>query len=295
MNARARAADRAAIALIRALAVVMIALLVWIFVYLVVKGAGQLTTLSFYRDAPDLADVSGGIGPQLYNTFYILGMSMLMTIPVGLAAGIYFAEYAGTGRLTNLVRRATETLATLPSIIVGLFGYSLFVQSMHITPSRLTSSLCLLVINLPYAIRVTEDALRTLPASLREGSLALGATRWQTISRVLVPAALPSLVTGVVLTAGRVFGEAAALLFAGAQGQVTQVANYNLDPLATGDTLAVNLYQFRIQAEPTSAAANLRLSDLSYGMSALLVILVLLFNLLARYLGRRAVRRLQGS
>jgi phosphate transport system permease protein len=294
MNARARAVDRVAILTIRALALVMVALLVWIFVYLVVKGAGQLSRPGFYTEAPDLADVSGGVGPQLYNTFYILVLSMLMTIPVGLLAGIYFAEYAGTGALTNLVRRATETLATLPSIIVGLFGYSLFVQTAHITPSRLTSSMCLLIINLPYAIRVTEDALRSLPTNLREGSMALGATRWQTITRVLVPAALPSLVTGVVLTAGRVFGEAAALLFAGAQGQITQTGNYDLNPFDTGDTMAVNLYQFRIQAEPAGAAANDRLSDLSYGMSALLVVLVLLFNVGARFLGRVVVRRIQG-
>ena len=295
MNARAKAVDRAAILIIRMLAALMGALLVWIFIFLIIKGAGQLTTLSFYRDAPNLADVGGGIGPQLYNTFYILILSMILTIPVGLAAGIYFAEYAGIGFVTNAVRRATETLATLPSIIVGLFGFALFVQTMHISPSRLTSSMALLIINLPYAVRVTEDALRSLPGSMREGSLALGATRWQTISRVLLPAALPSLITGVVLTAGRVFGEAAALLFAGAQGQITQTGNYNLNPLAIGDTLAVNLYQFRIQAEPASAAANARLGELSYGMSALLVILVLLFNLGARYLGRVAVRRLQGT
>ena len=294
MNARAKAVDRVAIATIRLLALLMVALLASIFVFLVVKGFTVLTTASFFRDPPDFANVAGGIGPQLYNTFYILVMSMLMTIPVGLAAGIYFAEYAGTGPVTNLIRRATETLATLPSIIVGLFGYSLFVQSAHITPSRLTSSMCLLIINLPYAVRVTEDSLRSLPNSLREGSLALGATRWQTITRVLLPAALPTLITGIVLTAGRVFGEAAALLFAGAAGAITQHGNYNLNPFELGDTLAVNLYQFRIQAEPQGAQGLANLDNISYGMSALLVILVLLFNLGARFLGRVAVRRIQG-
>jgi phosphate transport system permease protein len=294
VNARARAVDRVAIATIRGLAVAMVLLLAGIFFYLVIKGFSSLSSPSFFTDPPDFAKVGGGIGPQLYNTFYILVMSMIMTIPVGMAAGIYFAEYAGTGAITNLIRRATETLATLPSIIVGLFGYSLFVQTAHITPSRLTSSMCLLIINLPYAVRVTEDALRSLPDSMREGSLALGATKWQTITRVLLPAALPTLITGIVLTAGRVFGEAAALLFAGAAGAITQHGNYNLSPFELGDTLAVNLYQFRIQAEPTSAAGFTNLDNFSYGMSALLVILVLLFNLAARFLGRVAVRRLQG-
>jgi phosphate transport system permease protein len=294
VNARARAADRIAIATIRTLAVLMVTLLVGIFVFLIVKGFSVLSTVAFFKDPPDFANVAGGVGPQIYNTFYILVMSMIMTVPIGLSAGIYFAEYAGTGPLTNLIRRATETLATLPSIIVGLFGYSLFVQSAHITPSRLTSSLCLLIINLPYAVRVTEDALRSLPNSLREGSLALGATKAQTITFVLLPAALPALITGLVLTAGRVFGEAAALLFAGAAGAITQHANYNLSPFELGDTLAVNLYQFRIQAEPHGSQGLTNLDNISYGMSALLVILVLLFNLAARFLGRVAVRRIQG-
>jgi phosphate transport system permease protein len=291
VNARARLANTVALLVIRALALLMVALLAYLVIYLLVHGFAKLTTWSFYTNPPNVSGPGGGIGPQLYNTAYVLILSMLLTIPLGLLAGVYFAEYAGTGALTNAIRRATETLATLPSIIVGLFAFSLFVQATHSKPSRLAAALALVVINLPYAVRVTEDAIRSLPQSLREGSLALGATRWETIRRVLLPAALPGLITGIILLAGRAFGEAAAILFAGAAGAITTHANYTLTPFDAGDTLAVNLYQFRIQAEPSVVTDLSKYAD---GMAALLVVLVLVFNFGARSLGRYTVRRLQG-
>lgn len=291
MNARARLANSVAIATLRTIAGFMVALLIFIVITLVAHGFSELHRLDFFTRAPNPGGPGSGIGPQLYNTVYVLILSMLLTIPLGLLAGIFFAEYAGRGPLTNAIRRATETLATLPSIIVGLFGYSLFVQATGSKPSRLAAALCLVVINLPYAVRVTEDALRNLPNSLREGSLALGATRWETITRVLLPAALPGLITGVILIAGRAFGEAAAILFAGAAGSITAHGNYTLSPFEAGDTLAVNLYQFRIQADPGVVTDATQYAD---GIAALLVILVLAFNLGARGLGRYTVRRLQG-
>lgn len=291
MNRRARVANTVAITVVRGLALLLIALLVYIVVYLIAHGFSELRRLDFYTKPPNLGGPGGGVGPQLYNTFYVLLLSMILTVPLGLLAGIYFAEYAGTGRVTNFIRRATETLATLPSIVVGLFAFALFVQATGSKPSRLAAALALVVINLPYAVRVTEDALRNLPASLREGSLALGATRWETIRRVLIPAALPGLITGIILIAGRAFGEAAAILFAGAAGAITTANNYNLNPFTAGDTLAVNLYQFRIQIDPGVVTDSTRYSD---GIAALLLILVLLFNLSARGLGRYTVRRLQG-
>ena len=200
MNARARITDRTAILIIRGLGLILVALLAWIIVFLLINGWQELHRAGFYTTAPNIGGPGSGVGPQLFNTFYVLVLSMVLTVPVALLAGIYFAEYAGTGALTNIVRRATETLATLPSIIVGLFGFALFVEATHSHPSRLAASLALLVINLPYGIRVTEDSLRALPNNLREGSLALGATRWQTVTRVLLPAALPGLITGVIDT-----------------------------------------------------------------------------------------------
>lgn len=292
MNRRARVADRVALLTIRGFGVILVVLLAWIIVFLLIHGWQELHRLGFYSAAPNIGGPGSGVGPQLFNTFYVLILSMLVTVPVALLAGIYFAEYAGTGALTNLVRRATETLATLPSIIVGLFGFALFVEATHSHPSRLAASLAMLVINLPYGIRVTEDSLRSLPNNLREGSLALGATRWQTVTRVLVPAALPGLITGLILMSGRCFGEAAAILFTGSAGAITASGNYSLSPFLAGDTLAVDLYQFRTQAEPgTVTDAN----QYANGVAALLILLVLAFNVSARLIGRVAVRRLQGG
>ena len=167
-----------------------------VLVYVVWQGRSELFRGAFYTRPPSTDSPGSGAAPQIFNTFYLLVLTVIFTVPTGMASGIYFAEYAGTGSLVNAVRRATETLATLPSIVVGLFGYALFVQATGSHPSRLAAALAMTVISLPYAVRITEDALRSLPPTLRESSLALGATRWQTISRVLLPAALGQLVTG---------------------------------------------------------------------------------------------------
>ena len=290
MNRRLRRNNSIAIGVVRGMVLLLVALLVWMIVLMLSKGWSELTRGGFYTSVPNIGGPGGGIGPQLFNTIYVLVLSMLIVLPIGLAGGIFFAEYAGTGRVTNLLRRASETLATLPSIVVGLFGYAFFVQATHSHPSRLAAALSLTVINLPYVVRISEDALRALPPALREGSLGLGATRWQTVSRVLVPAALPALITGAIIAAGRVFGEAAAILFTGSNFSLTAHSNYSLNPFDSGDTLAVDLYVFRIQAEPNVVTDARQYAD---GVAAVLVLAVLLFNVGARLLGRAAVRRLQ--
>lgn len=290
MNSRLRRRNALAIGTLRGMVFLLVALLIGMLVVLLTSGWPELTRGGFYTKPPNIGGPGSGVGPQLFNTVYVLVLSMLFALPVGLAGGVFFAEYAGTGRIANLLRRASETLATLPSIVVGLFGYALFVQATGSHPSRLAAALSLTVINLPYVVRISEDALRALPPSLREGSLALGATRWQTVSKVLVPAAVPALVTGAIITAGRVFGEAAAILFTGSNFSLTAHSNYSLNPFDAGDTLAVDLYVFRIQAEPSAVPDARQYAD---GVAALLVIAVLLFNVGARLLGRAAVRRLQ--
>ena len=292
MNRRARIANAIAVGSVRAISAAFLAVVLLALLYSVGSGHEELLRGAFYTSPPSTDSPGSGIGPQLFNTAYLMVLTLIVVIPTGLAAGIYFAEYAGNGVFTNAARRATETLATLPSIVVGLFGYSLFVRATGTQPSRWAAALALAVIALPYAVRVTEDALRGLPSALRESSLALGATRWQTIVRALLPAAMPMLITGVILIAGRVFGEAAAVLFTGAGGTVTSHANYSLDPTLPGDTMAVDLYIFRSQVEPG------QVSDLyaySSGVAAVLVIIVLGFNVSARWIGRVAVRRIQGA
>jgi phosphate transport system permease protein len=292
MNRRARVTNTIAFSAIRVVAIVFLGLVLFVLLDTVVQGLSELIRGDFYTRPPSTDSAGSGAGPQIFNTFYLLVLTLILTVPTGLASGIYFAEYAGTGRLVNAARRATETLATLPSIVVGLFGYALFVQATGSHPSRLAAALAMTVISLPYAVRITEDALRSLPPTLRESSLALGATRWQTISRVLLPGALAQLVTGVILIAGRVFGESAAILFTGTVGTPTDHANYSLSPFLPGDTLAVNLFVFRSQVEPGTVPDATQYAD---GLAALLIVLVLVFNFAARYVARRTVRRLQGA
>jgi phosphate transport system permease protein len=292
VNRRARLSNAVAFGVVRGLALAFLLLVVFVLLYTVVQGRFELFRGGFYTSPPSTDHAGSGAGPQIFNTFYLLVLTLILTIPTGLASGIYFAEYAGTGRLVNAIRRATETLATLPSIVVGLFGYALFVQATGSHPSRLAASLALTVIALPYAVRITEDALRSLPPALRESSLALGGTRWQTITRVLLPAALPQLVTGVILIAGRCFGEAAAVLFTGTVGTPTDHANYSLSPFLPGDSLAVNLFVFRSQVEPGTVPDAAQYAD---GVAALLILLVLVFNIGARFVARRMVRRMQGA
>ena len=273
--------------LIRGCALILVVTLAGLVVHLLDAGKSELN-LHFITSPPQSFRAGGGIAPQLFNSFYVLVLSLVITAPIGLAAGIYMGEYARPGRLLGIVRTATETLATLPSIVVGLFGLLVFVELTGWHFTRLGGALALSVINLPYAVRVTEDALRALPNTLREGSMGVGATKWQTIRKVLLPAALPGLITGVILTSGRAFGEAAALLYTA--GQSTPSRNYiNLNPFEPGETLAVHLFAFRAESEVPDAG------QISDGTAAVLLIVVVAFNISARSVGRLAVRRVRGK
>lgn len=283
----ARSIDRLATWVIRAMAGVLVLILVWAVGYLVWKGLPELN-LHFLTTPPREFSPGGGIAPQLFNSFYILLLSLAFTIPVGLAGGIYLAEYAKPGVLLTILRIATETLATLPSIVVGLFGLLLFVELTGWHFTRLGGALALTVINLPYAVRVTEDAVRNVPGTLREASLALAATRWQTIRRVLLPSALSSFVTGIILISGRAFGEAAALLYTA--GQSTPSRHFlTLNPFVAGETLAVHLWDYRSEATVPDYGL------IADGSAAVLVLVVLVFNMLARIVGRALVRRVSAT
>jgi len=155
----------------------------------------------------------GGILPVLWNSIYILLLTMVIAVPVGLLGGIYMSEYAGENKVTDAIRFAEEAISSVPSIVVGLFGLILFVDNFHQGFTALNGALALTFFNLPLMTRLSEQALRAVPQDERSASLALGATKWQTIRHVVLPLAIPGLITGVILTAGRVFGEAAVLLF----------------------------------------------------------------------------------
>ncbi|HEX3015157.1 MAG TPA: phosphate ABC transporter permease PstA [Desulfobacteria bacterium] len=272
--------DRAATGLLWVAALGIIALLVWFLAHILLKGLPYLNGGFF--TGPD------GVGEQLFNSFYILLLSLLFSLPIGVGAGIYLAEYAPDNRLTDLIRLSTESLATVPSIVFGLFGMIIFVNFLGWGFSIIGGAATLALLNLPILVRVTEESLRSVPQSYREASLALGATMWQTLRKVVLPTALPGLVTGVTLVAGRALGETAILIFTAGMNVSNHLFDFN--PKAAGETLAVHLYALRANPLPGTNA-----DQIADGTAALLIIMVLAFNLLLLLPSRWLQGRLVGK
>jgi phosphate transport system permease protein len=229
----------------------------------------------------------GGIGPEIYNSFYILILTLIFTIPIAISAGVYLQEYARPGTFRNVVQFSAESLATVPSIVMGLFGLLVFVYTFHWGYTALGGALTLTLLNLPALVRVTQEALSSVPDTLREASMALGGTKWQTITRVVLPSAIGRLTTGVVLIAGRIYGETAALIFT-AGLSVTVNSAYDLNPFHTSETLAVHLWY--THSESTVADVD----RVGNGSALVLLIMVLIFNVAARVAGRALTRRFTG-
>jgi phosphate transport system permease protein len=279
-----------------AVAILVVAILGAIIAHFLIASLGTLSLDFLFGDPSDTS--VGGIGPLLWNSIYILGLTLLITVPVGILGGIYMAEYAGPGRVPDLIRLSQELISSVPSIVVGLFGLALFVNATHWSFTALGGALALTVFNLPLLMRLTEQALRAVPGVERDGSLALGTTRWQTIRHVVLPLAVPGIVTGIILTAGRIFGEAAALLFTAGLSTPSHYdfANFNLgdprspwSPFHPATTLSV--YIWKLNSEGLGQFVR-QVSDAS---AAVLVLMVLVFNLGARGLGRLLQRRVTGA
>ncbi|MED4127638.1 phosphate ABC transporter permease PstA [Shouchella miscanthi] len=288
--------DRLATSVFTMIALVIVAVLAGLISYIVVRGFSQLD-LDFLTSPPSSFREGGGIGPQLFNSFYILVLTMLFTVPLGLGGGIYMAEYAKPGKVTDFIRTCIEVLASLPSIVVGLFGLLVFVQLTGWSYSILGGALALTVFNLPVMVRVVEDSITSVPREQKEASLALGITHWDTIRTIILPAAFPGILTGVILSAGRVFGEAAALLFtSGVTTPRLDWANFNpfsetspLNVFRPAETLAVHIWKVNTQGLVPDAR------DIADGAALVLIIAVLLFNLVARLLGRYVHKKLTSA
>ncbi|BBB91242.1 MAG TPA: phosphate ABC transporter permease PstA [Methylomusa anaerophila] len=282
----ARFVDKTATACMWFAGMIILGILATFLIYMLYKGLPVLTW-DFITGMPSDIKAGGGVGPQLFNSFYILFLSMLFSIPVAVGAGIYLAEYAGNDRLTDMIRLSTESLATVPSIVLGLFGMIIFVNMFGMGFSIIGGSLTLMLLNLPVLVRVTEESIRTVPSYYREASLALGATKWQTIWRVVLPNALPGIITGITLTAGRALGETAILIFTAG----TTVSRFfpNFSWGAAGETLAVHMwYVMAVGLVPD----RLTIAD---GIGALLIITILIFNLAFTLPSKYIQRKLTGS
>ncbi|ABY93265.1 phosphate ABC transporter permease PstA [Thermoanaerobacter brockii subsp. lactiethylicus] len=277
-------------------AVFLILLLVSLISYILYQGRTKLN-IDFLTSPPKFMEAGGGIGPQLFNSLQLLIITLIISVPIGLGAGIYMAEYAKPGLLTEIIRLSAETLSSMPSIVVGLFGLLVFVTMTGWGYSLVAGALTLTVLNLPVMTRVSEDSIRSVPNSLREASYALGATKWQTIVKVVVPAAMPGIITGIILTAGRIFGEAAALLYtAGMSSPALNFSNLNpssptspLNIFRPAETLAV--YIWKVNSEGLAPDAR----QIADGAAAVLLLMVLIFNILARWLGNTLYKRMTGE
>ena len=279
-------ADRIATAYFWLIGILIIAILGWFLFRILGDGLPHLSW-HFVTGKPEEMLAGGGVGPQLFNSFYILLLSLLFSLPVGLGAGIYLAIYAKKNRFTEWIRICVEALASIPSIVFGLFGLLLFVTLCNFKFSVLSGSLTLALLNLPVLVRVTEESLRSIPSAYWEASLALGSTPWQAIRKVLIPAALPHLITGISLVSGRALGESAILIYTAGLSVSRFFPDFN--PLAAGETLAVHLWY--VQSEATVPDAK----QIAQGSAALLVIMVLVFNLLIALPSQWMQKRLFGG
>jgi len=250
--------------------VLTVGILLFFLGYVLWQGLPVLTP-KFLLGSPREISAGGGIGPQLFNTFYIMILSVLGSLPLGLGAGIYLAEYARKNWVTDLIRLSIESLSNVPTIVLGLYGMIVFVNFMGMGFSILSGAVTLTLLNLPMLIKVTEDACRKVPASCRRAGLALGATRWQTVGLIVLPAALPSLLKGIAIVASRALGEAALLIYTA--GVSASRFIFDFDPLGPGATLAVHLWYVNSEGLIPDRVS------IANGIAALLVLLMLAFNL----------------
>lgn len=233
----------------------------------------------FLIGLPSETRAGGGIGPEIFNTLYFAVLSTMVTLPIGVGAALYMARFAKQPRFVASLRTALDTLASLPSIVYGLFGFLVFVVQMKLGYSLFAGAIVLAILNLPLVVGITEESLRAVPRELEEASLALGATPVQTALRISVPYAWPGILSALVLSIGRVFAESAPLIMT-AGTTISRGTAYSLDPFRGGETLAVHLWYVN------SAGLAPDRADVSAGTAAALVVLILITNVLAARLGR---------
>lgn len=293
---KAKKIDRLMTGVIYLMSAIIVAILIALLIYIFVAGLPHINW-HFLTGAAQSFRAGGGIGTQLFNSLYLLILSMLVSIPLAIGIAIYLSEYTVNQKLTNLISSAIEVLSSLPSIVVGLFGFLIFVVHFHFSFSILSGALTLTIFNLPLLVRSITDALQTVSLNQREAGLALGLSRWETVIHVIIPECLPAIITGIILAAGRVFGEAAALIYtAGQSAPPLDFTNWNVLSLSSplnfmrpAETLAVHIWKVNSEGLIPDASA------VSAGSSLVLVIVVLLFNLAARYLGGKLYKHLTGE
>lgn len=278
MNRRKRTSDVFVSGLINLSAAFSVILLAGIIAYVFVKGIRSVN-LQFLTTVTSTLNKTVGIAGNIVNTLYIIVITLLIATPVGIGSAIYLNEYAKPGKLVRAIEFTTETLSGIPSIIFGMFGMMFFGTGLGLGYSILTGSLTLTLMVLPLITRNTQEALKTVPNSYRSGALGMGATKWYMIRTVLLPSAMPGIITGVILAIGRIVGESAALLFTAGSGYLLPKSGIGFlkKILESGGTLTIQLYLSMAKAEYSTA----------FGIAAVLLVIVLVINWLTKVLSRK--------
>ncbi|MGT2771259.1 phosphate ABC transporter permease PstA [Streptococcus marimammalium] len=282
----AKKIDNLATFILFAISGIVLLILIGLIGYILVQGIPHISW-NFLVGQSSSYKSGGGIGIQLYNSIILLVITLLISFPISLGAGIYLSEYAKPNQLTIIIRNTIEILSSLPSVVVGLFGFLVFVVQFGYGFSIISGAMALTIFNLPMMTRNVEESLKSVHHTQREAGLALGLSRWETIVHVVVPEALPGIITGIVLASGRIFGEAAALIYtAGQSAPSLDWSNWNpfsvsspISIFRQAETLSVHIW--KVNSEGTLPDAL----EVSAGSAAVLVIFILLFNLSARYIG----------
>ena len=261
--------------------IIAVLILLFIISYVLAKGLSVISPEFLFTEPEGGLSGEGGISSCIVATLWLIAITMAILTPLGIGAAIYLAEYAPDNRFTHLIRYSVELLAGVPSIVFGLFGFAIFVLVLHFNYSILAGALTLVCLLLPFLVRSAEEAMRAVPQSQREAALALGATRWQPVAHIIMPAALPGIVTGIILCIGGVVAESACLYvtMGGSAGMPTSF-------LSGGRTLAVHVFYLAME---TNAL------DKALATGAVLIILILVLNFITRWLSQRFQAKMKGE
>ncbi len=291
---RSQRNDKIATGVLTLIVGLVMVIVVSMVLFILSQGIEMLFKPGFLTEASRANGTQGGVAYQLFDSFYLLILTLVISLPISLGGAVFLVEYAPDGPITSIASTAIETLSSLPSIVVGMFGFLVFSVNFGWKYSILSGAVALTMFNIPILVRVIQQALEDVPASQRDACLAMGLTRWETTVHVLIPVAMPAIVTGVVLSAGRVFGEAAALLFTSGMSSPVRLNFFTLNfasptcawnVFRPAESLAVHIYKIYGEGSPEA-------QTIVWGTAALLMICVLLFNVVARIVGKALARRM---
>lgn len=263
--------------------VIILAILILIIGYILCRGIPYVTW-EMLSTEPSVLKNTYGILPNILNTFYIVIITLIIVLPIGVGAAIYLNEYARNKKIVRMIEFATETLSGIPSIIYGLAGMLIFCQFFGLGTGMLAGSMTLVIMTLPTIIRTTQESLKTVPNSYREGSLAMGAGKWHMIRTVVLPSAIDGIVTGCILAVGRVVGESAALLFTA--GMANKIVSFGraITPGTSGASLTVALYMYAMERNQVNVA---------FAIAVILLLLTFLINFAAKLVAYKLKKKVE--